>query len=111
MAAPSPFEAMSRSWTSSSPPAWSELGGRRLAVYVMLSRSGRPSSPEPAKGPAPSLTEREREVVTAIALGQETPGIAEELYISQETVRTHVRNAMSKLGNAYTRPTGCAGPQ
>jgi DNA-binding CsgD family transcriptional regulator len=48
------------------------------------------------------LTEREREVVTLIALGRETAQIAEELHISPETVRTHVRNAMSRLG-AHTR--------
>ncbi len=48
------------------------------------------------------LTKRERELVTLIALGRETDEIAKELHISQETVRTHVRNAMSKLG-AHTR--------
>jgi DNA-binding NarL/FixJ family response regulator len=41
-------------------------------------------------------------VVTLIALGRETGQIAEELHISGETVRTHVRNAMSKLC-AHTR--------
>jgi DNA-binding CsgD family transcriptional regulator len=48
------------------------------------------------------LTRREREVVTLIALGGETAEIARELHISPETVRTHVRNARSKLG-ARTR--------
>ena len=41
-------------------------------------------------------------MVTLIALGHETAQIAQELHISVETVRTHVRNAMSKLG-AHTR--------
>jgi DNA-binding NarL/FixJ family response regulator len=50
----------------------------------------------------PSLTPREREIVTLIALGLETIKIAEQLHISPETVRTHVRNAMSKLG-VHTR--------
>ena len=41
-------------------------------------------------------------MVTLIALGRDTDGIAEDLSISPETVRSHVRNAMSKL-NAHTR--------
>jgi DNA-binding CsgD family transcriptional regulator len=48
------------------------------------------------------LTKREREVVTLIALGRDTGQIARELHIASETVRTHVRNAMSKL-KARTR--------
>lgn len=75
---------------------------RKLAVYVVISRSdvsleGGSSSPKGS-----SLTRREREVVTLIALGRDTVAIAAELFISPETVRTHVRNAMAKLG-ARTR--------
>jgi DNA-binding NarL/FixJ family response regulator len=40
--------------------------------------------------------------VTLIAMGRETSQIAQELHVSPETVRTHVRNAMAKLG-AHTR--------
>jgi DNA-binding CsgD family transcriptional regulator/ketosteroid isomerase-like protein len=57
------------------------------------------------RGPSASrlpLTERERQVVSLIALGCDSGQIATELFISPETVRTHVRNAMSKLG-ARTR--------
>jgi PAS domain S-box-containing protein len=77
------------------------VGGRRLAIYVA-------AGDEPSYSPAPALagelplTEREREVVTLIALGRETAQIATELHISPETVRTHVRNAMARLG-AHTR--------
>jgi PAS domain S-box-containing protein len=80
-----------------------QVGGRRLAVYVFLSeRGGQPLS-EPASPPSEgSLTKREREIVTAIAMGHETPQIAKELHISPATVRTHVRNAMSKL-RVHTR--------
>ncbi len=77
------------------------IGGRRLAIYVALTRSRLPI-PLAASGRGQTLTKREREVVTLIALGQETSEIAKELHISAETVRTHVRNAMSKLG-ARTR--------
>lgn len=44
------------------------------------------------------LSPREREVVHLVSLGAAGPEIAEELGISHETVRTHVRNAMDKLG-------------
>ena len=77
------------------------ISGRRLAVYVMMNRA-KPPQVNRRRGSKNTLTPRERQVVTAIAMGHETPQIAKELHISQETVRTHVRNAMSKLG-AHTR--------
>lgn len=49
-----------------------------------------------------SLTPREREVVRLVALGATTRHISEDLSLSSETVRTHVRNAMAKTG-AHTR--------
>ena len=48
------------------------------------------------------LTPREREVVRLVALGSNTRRIATELYLSPDTVRSHVRNAMAKTG-ARTR--------
>ncbi len=77
------------------------VGGRRLAIYVAVGDDPTCSPSAALAGELP-LTEREREVVTLIALGRETAQIAEELHISPETVRTHVRNAMSRLG-AHTR--------
>lgn len=75
---------------------------RRLAVSVALADGGE-SHVRAAEHPgAQVLTNREREVVTFIALGRDSGQIAQELHISVETVRTHVRNAMSKLG-AHTR--------
>jgi PAS domain S-box-containing protein len=49
-----------------------------------------------------SLTPREREVVRRVALGRSTPQIAVDLGLSPATVRSHVRNAMVKVG-AHTR--------
>jgi DNA-binding CsgD family transcriptional regulator len=49
-----------------------------------------------------SLTPREREVVRRVALGRSTPQIAVDLSLSPATVRSHVRNAMVKVG-AHTR--------
>jgi DNA-binding CsgD family transcriptional regulator len=54
-----------------------------------------------AERPRP-LTPREREILRLLADGMSGAEIAAQLVLSPETVRTHVRNAMSKLG-ASTR--------
>ena len=48
------------------------------------------------------LTPREREMLTLLAAGLTAVEIAEQLVISRETVKSHVRSAMLKLG-ARTR--------
>ncbi|MGH3396244.1 MAG: response regulator [Streptosporangiaceae bacterium] len=45
-----------------------------------------------------ALTEREREVVTLVADGLSNHEIADKLYMSPATARTHVSRAMTKLG-------------
>jgi PAS domain S-box-containing protein len=75
--------------------------GRRLVLFVAVSvsrwgnRFRRDLDPDPAPR---ALTPREREIVHLVSLGAAGPEIAEELHISHETVRTHVRNAMGKVG-------------
>lgn len=74
--------------------------GRRLVLFVALntSRWGARFRRPVGGGPLRSaLTQREREVVQHVALGDTGPEIASELGISHQTVRTHVRNAMTKL--------------
>lgn len=44
------------------------------------------------------LTERERQIVTLIVDGQTLGGIAEDLFISERTVKFHSKNAYDKLG-------------
>jgi PAS domain S-box-containing protein len=78
------------------------LGQRRLAIYVTIRQRDSWTLTPPENAPREQLTPREREIVTLIALGRETQDIAEELTISPETVRTHVRNAMAKL-EVHTR--------
>lgn len=58
-------------------------------------------------GVAEALTDREREVMTMLALGATGPEIAKQLFISRETVRNHARNARDKLG-AQTRAQAIA---
>jgi PAS domain S-box-containing protein len=53
------------------------------------------------------LTRREQESLRLVAMGMTTTVGAEQLGISPETVRTHVRNAMNKLG-ARTRAQAIA---
>lgn len=64
------------------------IGERRLAIYVAMAKDEHRRPAAHAPRPERGLTNREREVVTLIALGQETGQIAEELSISDETVRT-----------------------
>jgi len=53
------------------------------------------------------LTPREREVLGLLAAGRSNRDIAAQLFVSVETVRTHVRNAMRKL-EADTRTQAVA---
>ena len=55
----------------------------------------------------PTLTQREREVLRLLADGQSNEEIGKRLFISPETVRTHVRKAMAKLA-ADTRTQAVA---
>jgi DNA-binding NarL/FixJ family response regulator len=53
------------------------------------------------------LSPREREVLELLVDGYSGPEIAERLFLSLETVRTHIRNAVGKLG-ARTRVQAAA---
>jgi DNA-binding CsgD family transcriptional regulator len=75
--------------------------GRRLVLLVALSTSvwGRHFRREIDEDEREGvLTPREAEIVRLVALGRTGPEIAEELHLAHDTVRTHVRNAMAKLG-------------
>jgi DNA-binding CsgD family transcriptional regulator len=81
-----------------------------LALFVSLSARVEPDGAEligaprieSTNGHASKLTDREREVVSLVALGSTTRRIATDLCLSPDTIRSHVRNAMSKTG-AHTR--------
>jgi RNA polymerase sigma factor (sigma-70 family) len=55
----------------------------------------------------PQLTQRERDVLRLLADGLSNEEIGKRLFISAETVRTHVRKAMDKL-DADTRTQAVA---
>jgi LuxR family transcriptional regulator of spore coat protein len=48
--------------------------------------------------PKPLLTKREREVFELLVQDKTTKEIAQELFISEKTVRNHISNTMQKLG-------------
>ena len=62
-------------------------------------RGEQPGSPRPIR----ALSPREREIVTLLAAGETGEQIARQLFLSPDTVATHIRNAMTRLG-AKTRP-------
>jgi two-component system NarL family response regulator len=47
--------------------------------------------------PAPRLTEREMEVLRLVAQGLNNRDIAGKLFISENTVKNHIRNILEKL--------------
>jgi len=48
----------------------------------------------------PTLTEREQQVLTGMSRGRSNAEIGKELYLSEDTVKTHARRLFRKLGAA-----------
>lgn len=53
-----------------------------------------------ATTPAPSLTEREMQVLTGMSRGRSNAEIGKELFLSEDTVKTHARRLFRKLDAA-----------
>jgi DNA-binding CsgD family transcriptional regulator len=68
-----------------------------LFVALQTSRRGRDLMAAAEPQPASALSRREVEIVGMVAQGATSAEIASALHVSQNTVRTHVRNAMVKL--------------
>ena len=67
---------------------------KRLISAVTTPESTPPRVPGPVDG---KLTEREQEVLSLIADGLSNHEIAEKMFISEKTVKTHVSNILGKL--------------
>jgi DNA-binding NarL/FixJ family response regulator len=52
----------------------------------------------PAKGSRGKLTHRQREILQLLANGESTTVAARELDLSEETVKTHIKTALARLG-------------
>ena len=56
------------------------------------------TAPEPASATGLELTEREREVLEAVAQGQRSKEVAAHLHITERTVKAHLTSIYNKLG-------------
>jgi DNA-binding NarL/FixJ family response regulator len=65
------------------------------AVQRMATRAN--GGPEHRNSAASRLTTRELDVLTLLAEGADTGNIAERLFLSRNTVRTHIQNILAKL--------------
>jgi DNA-binding NarL/FixJ family response regulator len=71
------------------------MAGKLLTEFATLAR--RDDGERAQEVPAPRLTEREMQVLKLIARGMNNRDIAKELFISENTVKNHVRNILEKL--------------
>ncbi len=79
------------------------IGG---GTYIDASVAGMLSTVNAGKD-APKITQRERDVLRLLSQGLTNEEIGREIFISPETVRTHLRKAMGKL-DAKTRTEAVA---
>jgi PAS domain S-box-containing protein len=81
-----------------------------VGVLILAFEVRRPSSDHLHLAPAPHVTPRQREILVLIAAGLSTAEVANELTLSPETVRNHLRNASREL-RAHTRVEAIAAAQ
>jgi DNA-binding NarL/FixJ family response regulator len=72
------------------------MAGKLLTEFAAIARREQ-SEPPRQQVPAPKLTDREMQVLKLIARGMNNRDIAKELFISENTVKNHVRNILEKL--------------
>ena len=75
-----------------------DLEAAEVTRAVRLVGSGMTLFPAKSDQPAPLLSEREREVLSLIAVGRTNREIGEELYLSPHTVKEHTSAVYRKLG-------------
>lgn len=76
----------------------SVLEGEVLARATRLSSHGTTAADGPDEAALAALTQREREVVRAIADGMTNAEVAGALFMSEGTVRNHISSILAKLG-------------
>jgi len=71
------------------------MAAKLLTEFAALAR--RDGEDRAREVPAPRLTDREIQVLKLVARGMNNRDIAKELFISENTVKNHVRNILEKL--------------
>jgi len=71
------------------------MAGKLLTEFATLAR--RDGEARAQEVPAPKLTDREMQVLKLVARGMNNRDIAKDLFISENTVKNHVRNILEKL--------------
>jgi two-component system NarL family response regulator len=69
------------------------MASKLLTEFAAISKA----TNERPQMPAPRLTDREMEVLKLVAQGLNNRDIAKELFISENTVKNHIRNILEKL--------------
>jgi DNA-binding NarL/FixJ family response regulator len=69
------------------------MASKLLTEFASMIKRGE----ERQQVPAPRLTEREMEVLRLVAKGLNNRDIAKQLFISENTVKNHIRNILEKL--------------
>jgi len=69
------------------------MASKLLTEFANMSKA----STDRPQMPAPKLTDREMEVLKLVAQGMNNRDIAKELFISENTVKNHIRNILEKL--------------
>ena len=69
------------------------MAAKLLSEFAAMSKR----AAEARQLPAPRLTDREMEVLRLVAQGMNNRDIAKDLFISENTVKNHIRNILEKL--------------
>jgi two-component system NarL family response regulator len=69
------------------------MASKLLTEFAAISKA----TEERPQMPTPRLTDREMEVLKLVAQGLNNRDIAKKLYISENTVKNHIRNILEKL--------------
>jgi DNA-binding NarL/FixJ family response regulator len=75
-----------------------ETGELRQAVQAALDQERFVDPAVPPRGSRGKLTKRQREILQLLANGESTTVAARELDLSEETVKTHTKHALARLG-------------
>ncbi|GAA2231943.1 response regulator transcription factor [Promicromonospora sukumoe] len=69
----------------------------RITRALIADYAARPAAPASADATLGSLTDRELDVMKAVAAGRSNAEIATELHLAEQTVKTHVSRILNKL--------------